>query len=325
LCLTERGLSDAIKEYIEKDEKDAISELVNFQIEKTQKYLKSTNNNSLNENQIDDEIKKFRRLRIAAEQEEVGEIKEIFNKVSQKSIKSKQYNDDDGCCSDDDVEDKPSSLIKIKGKSKTKSYADDEDDDEINIKLPEVKAEKEEFDQDLSVSKRGAKRGGRGSRGGRGGRGRGATASTQKTTGKNQTQLEMTNFIVPKKEALTQISSTFKPSSKAAAATKSDSDSDIEILKAPSRSNITIKQEPLASRASNITLSASQKPSQQSNMTRKIQYEDDSDDDKQSQQVTFEVNRNKTKKNENVADDDDDDDDDFNIFKRVNNPKRRKV
>ena len=32
--LTEKGLGDAIQEYIEKDEKDAINELVNFQMEK---------------------------------------------------------------------------------------------------------------------------------------------------------------------------------------------------------------------------------------------------------------------------------------------------
>ena len=36
LVLTEKGLGDAIQEYIEKDEKDAIGELVNFQIEKMQ-------------------------------------------------------------------------------------------------------------------------------------------------------------------------------------------------------------------------------------------------------------------------------------------------
>lgn len=39
LVLTEKGLGDAIQEYIEKDEKDAIGELVNFQIEKMQVIL----------------------------------------------------------------------------------------------------------------------------------------------------------------------------------------------------------------------------------------------------------------------------------------------
>lgn len=36
MVLTEKALGDAIQEYIEKDEKDAISELINFQIDKMQ-------------------------------------------------------------------------------------------------------------------------------------------------------------------------------------------------------------------------------------------------------------------------------------------------
>ena len=36
MALTERGIGDAIKEFIEKDEKDAISELVNYQIDRLQ-------------------------------------------------------------------------------------------------------------------------------------------------------------------------------------------------------------------------------------------------------------------------------------------------
>jgi double-strand break repair protein MRE11 len=36
MVLTEKGLGDAIQEYIEKDERDSIAELVNFQIEKLQ-------------------------------------------------------------------------------------------------------------------------------------------------------------------------------------------------------------------------------------------------------------------------------------------------
>lgn len=36
MVLTEKGLGDAIQEYIEKDERDAIVELINFQINKMQ-------------------------------------------------------------------------------------------------------------------------------------------------------------------------------------------------------------------------------------------------------------------------------------------------
>ena len=38
-ALTVKGLGDAIQEFIEKDEKDAISELVNFQVKKIQVSL----------------------------------------------------------------------------------------------------------------------------------------------------------------------------------------------------------------------------------------------------------------------------------------------
>jgi len=39
MVLSEKGLGDAIQEYIEKDEKDSIAELINFQIEKLQVSL----------------------------------------------------------------------------------------------------------------------------------------------------------------------------------------------------------------------------------------------------------------------------------------------
>lgn len=34
--LTEKGMGDAVAEYVEKEEKEAISELVKYQLEKTQ-------------------------------------------------------------------------------------------------------------------------------------------------------------------------------------------------------------------------------------------------------------------------------------------------
>lgn len=36
MVLTEKGLGDAVQEYIEKDERDAIGELINYQIDKMQ-------------------------------------------------------------------------------------------------------------------------------------------------------------------------------------------------------------------------------------------------------------------------------------------------
>ena len=55
LVLTEKGLGDAIQEYIEKDERDAIGELVNFQIDKMQ-VKKNTTINELIFGKLNDYI-----------------------------------------------------------------------------------------------------------------------------------------------------------------------------------------------------------------------------------------------------------------------------
>ena len=36
MVLTEKGMGDAVKEFVDKEEKDAIAELVHYQLEKTQ-------------------------------------------------------------------------------------------------------------------------------------------------------------------------------------------------------------------------------------------------------------------------------------------------
>ena len=38
--LTEKGMSDAVKEYVDKEEREAISELVKYQLQKTQVMYK---------------------------------------------------------------------------------------------------------------------------------------------------------------------------------------------------------------------------------------------------------------------------------------------
>lgn len=39
--LTENGMGKAIQEYVDKDEKDAIEELITYQLEKTQRHLQA--------------------------------------------------------------------------------------------------------------------------------------------------------------------------------------------------------------------------------------------------------------------------------------------
>lgn len=53
--LTERGMGEAVQEFVDKEEKDAIDELVKFQLEKTQRYLKDRRIDAI-EDKIDEEV-----------------------------------------------------------------------------------------------------------------------------------------------------------------------------------------------------------------------------------------------------------------------------
>lgn len=53
--LTERGMGEAVQEFVDKEEKDAIEELVKFQLEKTQKFLKERRTDAVEE-KIDEEV-----------------------------------------------------------------------------------------------------------------------------------------------------------------------------------------------------------------------------------------------------------------------------
>lgn len=53
--LTERGMGEAVQEFVDKLENDAIEELVKFQLEKTQRYLKERRTDA-EEEKIDEEV-----------------------------------------------------------------------------------------------------------------------------------------------------------------------------------------------------------------------------------------------------------------------------
>lgn len=53
--LTERGMGQAVQEFVDKEEKDAIEELVKFQLEKTQRFLKERRTDA-EEEKIDEEV-----------------------------------------------------------------------------------------------------------------------------------------------------------------------------------------------------------------------------------------------------------------------------
>ncbi|XP_056285650.1 double-strand break repair protein MRE11-like isoform X3 [Pseudoliparis swirei] len=76
--LTEHGMGKAIQEFVEKDEKDAIEELITYQLEKTQRHLQARG--VVTEQDIDTEIQRFRDSKKNTAEEE-NEIKEAIDRA----------------------------------------------------------------------------------------------------------------------------------------------------------------------------------------------------------------------------------------------------
>lgn len=78
--LTERGMGEAVQEFVDKEEKDAIEELVKYQLEKTQRFLKERHIDAL-EDKIDEEVRRFRESRQKNANEEDDEVREAMNRA----------------------------------------------------------------------------------------------------------------------------------------------------------------------------------------------------------------------------------------------------
>ncbi|XP_008049658.2 double-strand break repair protein MRE11 isoform X1 [Carlito syrichta] len=78
--LTERGMGEAVQEFVDKEEKDAIEELVKYQLEKTQRFLKECHIDAL-EDKIDEEVRRFRESRQKNTNEEDDEVREAMNRA----------------------------------------------------------------------------------------------------------------------------------------------------------------------------------------------------------------------------------------------------
>ncbi|XP_074498162.1 double-strand break repair protein MRE11 [Sebastes fasciatus] len=76
--LTEQGMGKAIQEFVDKDEKDAIEELIKCQLEKTQRHLQARGVTT--EQDIDTEIRRFRDSKKNTTEEE-NEIKEAIDRA----------------------------------------------------------------------------------------------------------------------------------------------------------------------------------------------------------------------------------------------------
>lgn len=96
--LTERGMGEAVQEFVDKEEKDAIEELVKYQLEKTQRFLKERHIDAL-EDKIDEEVRRFRESRQKNTNEEDDEVREAMTRAralrSQTEDSSSAFNADD--------------------------------------------------------------------------------------------------------------------------------------------------------------------------------------------------------------------------------------
>uniref|UniRef100_A0A8C5K759 Double-strand break repair protein n=1 Tax=Jaculus jaculus TaxID=51337 RepID=A0A8C5K759_JACJA len=87
--LTERGMGEAVQEFVDKEEKDAIEELVKYQLEKTQRFLKERHIDAL-EDKIDEEVRRFRESRQKNTNEEDDEVREAMNRA--RALRSQSEN-----------------------------------------------------------------------------------------------------------------------------------------------------------------------------------------------------------------------------------------
>uniref|UniRef100_A0ABM5FWD1 Double-strand break repair protein n=1 Tax=Pogona vitticeps TaxID=103695 RepID=A0ABM5FWD1_9SAUR len=139
--LTERGMGEAVQEFVDKEEKDAIEELVKFQLEKTQRFLKEQHIDA-EETKIDEEVQRFRESRKKNTMEEDEEVREAINRAK---------------------------AHRPQGTDQASAFSDDDDD------LMDVAASNQRADDDSDGSS--APRRGRGRGRARGGRGQNTTAA----------------------------------------------------------------------------------------------------------------------------------------------------
>lgn len=96
--LTERGMGEAVQEFVDKEEKDAIEELVKYQLEKTQRFLKERHIDAL-EDKIDEEVRRFRESRQRNANEEDDEVREAMSRA--RALRSQSENAASAFSSDD--------------------------------------------------------------------------------------------------------------------------------------------------------------------------------------------------------------------------------
>ncbi|CAJ1065458.1 double-strand break repair protein MRE11 [Xyrichtys novacula] len=237
--LTEQGMGKAIQEFVDKDEKDAIEELITYQLEKTQRHLQARGVTT--EQDIDTEIQKFRDSKKNTTEED-NDIREAMSRAKAHRM---ERGDDDPL------------------------------DQETLNDLADVNMDSDD-DSVPAPTTRGRGRGSRG-RGSRG-RGRGAATSDPKPASRSRstksTAPTQNRSILQAFQASTQRSSRAKVSTsyQADEVTIDDSDEDIPVTK-------TTRPPAKPASSSSSSSSFSKYGSQsQSQSTRGVAF-DDSDDE----------------------------------------------
>ncbi|XP_077063717.1 double-strand break repair protein MRE11 isoform X1 [Siphateles boraxobius] len=239
--LTEQGMGKAVQEFVDKEERDAIEELINYQLEKTQRFLRERRVEATEE-KIDEEIRQFRdSKRNTTEEDE--EVQEAIIRAKANRDRSETMRGDDLNLSDE--------LADIAMES-----------DEESIPAPPIRGRGRgsRGGRDPSTSKRGRARGAA-SKSGRGGRGqKGSLSSPLKT-----------KSIMDAFQASTQRTSrgnTSKLDAEEITIEDSDSDENVSFLKS-SRTKQKL-----------TSLSSSKRGSQsQSQSFKGVCFDDDDDED----------------------------------------------
>ncbi|XP_026197628.1 double-strand break repair protein MRE11 [Anabas testudineus] len=194
--LTEQGMGKAIQEFVDKDEKDAIQELITYQLEKTQRHLQARGVTS--EQEIDTEVRRFRDSKKNTTEEE-NDIKEAINRARAHRLERG---------------DQPADL-------------------DISSELADINMD---FDEDpIPAPTRGRGRGGRG-RGGRGrGRGAASSepkpagrGRSQKSSATSQSRSIMQAFQAPSQRSHSATTASYTADD----VTIDDSDEDLPVTKA---------------------------------------------------------------------------------------------
>ncbi|XP_059564107.1 double-strand break repair protein MRE11 isoform X3 [Myotis daubentonii] len=250
--LTERGMGEAVQEFVDKEEKDAIEELVKYQLEKTQRFLKERHIDAL-EDKIDEEVRRFRESRQKNTNEEDDEVREAMSRA--RALRSQ-------------AEDSASAFMSA--------------DDFMSVDLAEQMADDSDDSSTASASKgrgRGRGRRGRGqnsvSTGGsqRGRAGTGLETSTRSRNSKASTSTSRNMSILDAFKSTRQ-----QPSRNVATKNYSEvievDDSDVEEDLFPTTSRTDQRWLNTSSSSS-----SSSKPASQSQTAKGVNFESDEDDD----------------------------------------------